>query len=143
MLLIMAEVTKESMKLAIKVFNHGQFKYKTSCTQAFNVPPQTLMKCLNGVTYEESITNGWKLSHIKEITPSKWILDIYITVAYLSRYLMSATLLNYSYQHGWSPLRKPLLVSYRLTSLSNAILSLNPNVLAHMITSVPNIKTHN
>lgn len=55
----MAEVTKEeSMKLAIKVFNQGQFKSKTSCTQAFNAPPQTLMKCLNGVAYEESITNG-------------------------------------------------------------------------------------
>ena len=75
----MAEVSKEEwMKLAIKAFNQGQFKSKTACAQAFDVPSQTLMKHLNGaISCEESIANGWKLSDIEETTLSRWILDMY------------------------------------------------------------------
>ena len=75
----MAEVSKEEqMKLAIKAFNQGQFQSKTSCAQAFDVPSQTLMKHLNGVTScKESIANGWKLSDIEEATLSRWILDMH------------------------------------------------------------------
>ena len=58
-LLIMAEVSKEQMKLAIRAFNQGQFQSKTACAQAFDVPSQTLMKHLNEATSrEESIANG-------------------------------------------------------------------------------------
>ena len=69
----MAEVSKEEqMKLAIKAFNQGQFKSKTACAQAFNVPSWTLMKYLNrAIFYKESIVNGWKLSDIKEIILSR------------------------------------------------------------------------
>ena len=142
----MAEVSKEEwMKLAIKAFNQGQFQSKTSCAQAFDVPSQTL-KCLKGVTsHKEYIANGWKLSNIEEMTQSRWILDMYhcglplqiSNVHYLAQLLLSAVL------HKWNPLEKPLLVSYGLTSLLNTILSSNPNILAHITTSVPNVKTQN
>ena len=96
----MAEVSKEEqMKLAIKAFNQGQFKSKTACAQAFDVPSQILMKHLNGATScEESIANGWKLSDIEETTLSRWILDMYhhglplqiSNVHYLAQLLLSA-----------------------------------------------------
>lgn len=59
-------------------------------------------------------------------------------MAYLSRYQMFAILPSYSYLHGLNPLRKQPLVSYGLTGLFNAILSLSPNILANMTISVPN-----
>ena len=69
----MAEVSKEEqMKLAIKAFNQDQFKSKTACAQAFDVPSWTLMKHLNRATfYKESIANSWKLSDIEETTLSR------------------------------------------------------------------------
>ena len=72
----MAEVSKEEqMELVIKTFNQGQFQSKTSCAQAFDVPPQILMKYLNRViSHKESIANGQKLLDIKETTLSR-ILD--------------------------------------------------------------------
>ena len=95
----MAEVSKEErMKLAIKAFNKGQFQSKTACAQAFNVPSQTLIKHLNGVTScEESIANGQKLSDIEEMTLSRWIQDMYhcglplqiSNVRYLAQLLLS------------------------------------------------------
>ena len=95
----MTEVSKEEwIKLAIKAFNQGQFKSKTACAQAFDMPSQTLMKCLNRATsHEESIANGWKLSDIEETTLSRWILDMYhcglplqiSNVCYLAQLLLS------------------------------------------------------
>ena len=98
----MAEIPKERrMEMAIEAFNKGQFSSKTACAQAFDVPPRTLMKRLNGVrSREESLANCRKLSATEESTLSKWILDMsqrglplqFSTVQYLAKLLLSTRL---------------------------------------------------
>ena len=92
---------EEQMKLAVEAFYKGQFQSKAACAQAFDVPPRTLLYCLNGMTScKESIANGWKLSDIEEETLSKWILDmcqhglpLWISnVCYLTQLLLSTWL---------------------------------------------------
>ena len=98
----MSEVSKEEqMKAAIKAFNEGKFQSKSACACVFDVPSQTLMKRLNGVTSrKESLANGRKLSDIEENTLSRWILDMsqhglplqLSSVHYFAQLLLSAQL---------------------------------------------------
>ena len=87
--------------MAIEAFHKGQFSSKTVCAKAFDVPPRTLMTCLNGTFSRQHTTaNCQKLSNTEEESLKSWILDMYrrglplqiSNVRHLTQLLLSAWL---------------------------------------------------